>query len=81
MHETPPPYYSLEYNRVAERKNKTLKDMMNAMLVSSIAPLNLLGEAILSACHIQSKIPYKNTSKTPCELWKGYVPNITYLKM
>ena len=51
------------------------------MLVSSIAPLNLWGEAILSTCHIQSKIPYKNTSKTPCELWKGYVPNITYLKM
>ena len=32
--------------------------MMNAMLVSSGAPLNLWGEAILSVCHIQNRIPY-----------------------
>ena len=54
---------------------------MNAMLVSLGAPLNLLGEAILSACHIQSRIPYKKTDKTPYELWKGYAPNISYLKV
>ena len=29
------------------------------MLVSSGAPLNLWGKAILSACHIQNIIPYK----------------------
>ena len=38
--------------------------MMNAMLVSSGAPLNLGEEAILSACHIQNRIPYKKTGKT-----------------
>ena len=42
--------------------------MMNAMLVSSRAPLNLWGEDILSACHIQNKMPYKKTGKTPYEL-------------
>ena len=26
-------------------------------------------------------IPYKKTSKTPYELWKGYAPNIVYLKV
>ncbi|RVW42780.1 hypothetical protein CK203_079970 [Vitis vinifera] len=80
IHETTPPY-SLESNGVGERKNGMLKDMMNAMLVSLGAPLNLLGEAILSACHIQSRIPYKKTDKTPYELWKGYAPNISYLKV
>ena len=55
--------------------------MMNAMLVSLGAPFNLWGEAILSACHIQNRIPYKKTSKTPYELWKGRAPNIAYLKM
>ena len=54
---------------------------MNAILVSSRAPLNLWGEAILSPCHIQNRIPYKKTGKTPYELWKGYAPNIAYLKM
>ena len=51
------------------------------MLVSSGAPLNLWGEAILSACHIQNRIPYKKTSKTPYELCKGCAPNIAYLKV
>ena len=43
--------------------------------------MNLWGEAILYACHIQNRIPYKKTSKTPNELWKGYAPNIGYLKV
>ena len=55
--------------------------MMNAMLVSSGASLNLWGEAIISACHSQNRIPYKRTGKTPYELWKDYAPNIAYLKV
>ena len=43
--------------------------------------MNLWGEVILSVCHIQNIIPYKRTGKTPYELWKGYAPNITYLKV
>ena len=75
------PHYSPEPNGVVERKNRTLKEMMNAMLVSSRAPLNLWRKVILSACHIQNRIPYKKTSKTPYELWKSYAPNIAYLKV
>ena len=40
IHKTTPPY-SPESNGVVERKNKTLKEITNAMLVSSGAPLNL----------------------------------------
>ena len=67
IHEVTPPY-SPESNGVAERKNRTFKEMMNAMLVSSAAPNNLWGEALLSACFIQNRIPHKNTDKTPYEL-------------
>jgi len=49
IHEITHPY-SPESNGVAERKNRTLKEMMNSMLVSSHAPNNLWGEALLSAC-------------------------------
>jgi len=80
IHKVTPPY-SPESNGVVERKNRTLKEMMNAMLVSSSAPDNLWGEALLSACHIQNRIPYKQMGKTPYELWKGYKPNLDYLKV
>ena len=59
--------YSPKSNGVAERKNVTLKKMMNSLLVSASAPNNLWGEAILSACHLQNGISYKKTSKTPYE--------------
>ena len=49
-------------------ENRTLKEMMNSLLVSVLAPDNLWGEAILSACHLQNRIPYKKTSMTPYEL-------------
>ena len=40
IHETTTPY-SLQYNGVVERKNHTLKEMMNAMLISSGLPQNM----------------------------------------
>ncbi|CAH9136877.1 unnamed protein product, partial [Cuscuta epithymum] len=80
IHEITPPY-SPESNGIAERKNRTLKEMMNALLISSGAPDNLWGEAILSACHLQNRIPYKHNKRTPYELWKGHAPNLKYLKV
>ena len=43
------------------------------MLVSSSTPNNLWGEAILFL--------YKKNGKTSYELWKGYTPNLKYLKV
>ena len=80
IHEVTPPY-SPESNGVAERNNMTLKEMMDSLLVSASTLNNLWGEAILSTCHLQNRIPYKKTSKTPYELWKGHAPNLKYLKV
>ena len=51
IHQTTAPY-SPQQNGVAEHKNITLKEMMNALLLSSGLPQNLWGEVILSANYI-----------------------------
>lgn len=57
------PLYSFESNGVAGRKKKTLKQMINTLLVNSSAFDNLWWEPLLSVCHIQNRIFYKKTSK------------------
>ncbi|KAL0366308.1 UNVERIFIED_CONTAM: Retrovirus-related Pol polyprotein from transposon TNT 1-94 [Sesamum radiatum] len=80
IHQTTAPY-SPQSNGIAERKNRTLKEMMNAMLIKSGLPQNLWGEAILSANHILNKVPHKDKNETPYELWKGHKPSYKYLKV
>ena len=80
IHETTAPY-SPQQNGIAERKNRTLKEMMNAMLASFGIPQNLWGEALLSANYVLNKLPHKRLDKTPYELWKGHVPSYKYLKV
>jgi hypothetical protein len=75
------PLYSPESNGVAERKNRTLKEMMNDMLISSGLSSNMWGEVILLAWHIPNKVPYKKTGKTLYELWEGRKPNLEHLKV
>ena len=51
------------------------------MLISSGVPKNLWGEALLAACYILNRIPFKDNPKTPFELWNGRIPRLDYLKV
>ena len=73
--------YTPQQNGIAERKNRTLKEMMNAMLISSGLHQNLWGEAFLSANYILNKLPHKKLDNTSYSLWKGRIPSYKYLKL
>ena len=73
--------YTPQSNGVAERKNRSLKETMNALLNSSGLPQNLWGEAVLTANFIFNRVPHRKTQQTPYEKWKGRMPNLNYLKV
>jgi transposase InsO family protein len=66
IHERTPPY-SPQSNWVAERKNRTLTYLVNAMLETSGLSKEWLGETILTVCHVLNKVPTKNKEITPFE--------------
>ena len=68
IHQVTAPY-SPQSNGIAERKNRTLKEMSNAMLLSSGMPDNMWGDAVQSANYLLNRIPRKNQEQTPYELW------------
>ena len=66
-------------NGVAERRNKTLKDMVRSMISHSNLPISLWGEALKTAAYILNKVPTKAIAKTPYELWTGKKPSLKHL--
>ncbi|GJS45049.1 zinc finger, CCHC-type containing protein [Tanacetum coccineum] len=80
IHQTTAPY-TPQQNGVAERKNRTLKEMVNSMLSYSGLSEGFWGEAMLTACYILNRTPNKNSKQTPYEIWTKKVPNLTYLRV
>src|SRR3954468_5667883 len=79
IHERMPPY-SPQSNGVAERKNRTLTDLVNAMLATAGLSKAWWGEALLTSCHVLNRVPNKNKEKTPYEEWAGRKPSLLYLR-
>lgn len=70
-----------QQNGVAERRNRTLMDMVRSMLANTNLPQNLWTEALKTAVHILNRVPSKSVPKTPFELWTGRKPSLKYLKV
>jgi transposase InsO family protein len=75
IHERTTPYTS-QQNGIAERKNRTLKEMVNTMLSYSGLSEGFWGEAMLTACYLLNRIPNKKNPITPYELWYKKKPNL-----
>jgi transposase InsO family protein len=74
--------YTPQQNGVAERKNRSLKEMANCMLQSkSLAP-KLWDEAINCAAYIQNCIPHKALKgTTPFECWIRKKPKVSHFRI
>ncbi|GJW48338.1 zinc finger, CCHC-type containing protein [Tanacetum coccineum] len=80
IHETTVPY-TPQQNRISERKNKVLKEMINSMLSYSGLSQGFWGEAMLTACYLLNRVPNKRNKITPYELWTKRKPNLNYLRV
>ena len=58
-----------QQNRVAERRNRTLMDMVRSMMSYSTLPINLWMEALKIAICILNRVPSQSVPKTLYQLW------------
>jgi transposase InsO family protein len=79
IHERTLPF-SPQSNGIAERKNRTLTDLVNAMLSTTGLSKAWWGEAILIACHVLNRVPTKNKEITPFEEWEKRRLNLSYMR-
>ena len=68
-----------QQNGVAERRNRTLLDMVRSMLSYSSLPISFWGYALETATYLLNFIPSKSVSKTPIELWNGCKPSLNHI--
>uniref|UniRef100_A0A2N9ERH0 Retroviral polymerase SH3-like domain-containing protein n=1 Tax=Fagus sylvatica TaxID=28930 RepID=A0A2N9ERH0_FAGSY len=65
---------------VAERRNRTLLNMVRSMMAQANLPISFWGDALLTVAYILNRVPSQSVSSTPYELWKGEKPNLEHLR-
>ena len=71
--------YTPQQNGVAERKNRSLKEMATCMMEAKTLQPKFWSEAIKYASHIQNRVPHKQLDgMTPFESWIGHKPYVTH---
>ena len=66
-------------NGVAERRNRTLMEMVRSMMSHSSLPISMWMYALRTAMYLLNRVPSKAVSKTPFELWTGRKPSLRHL--
>jgi transposase InsO family protein len=79
IHETTAPY-SPEMNGKAERKNRTLTELVVAIMLTSGAASHWWGEIILTVCYVLNRVPKSKEMVSPYEKLKKRQPNLSYLR-
>ena len=68
-----------QHNGVAERRNKTLMDMVRSMMSYSYLPNSFWGYALETAAYILNLVPSKSVPTTPTELWTRRKPSLKHI--
>ena len=72
--------YTTQQNGVAERKNRTIQEKANRLLIHANFQKFLWGEAVMTANFLQNRLPTSLIEKTPYELWNNKKPKLNFLK-
>ena len=73
--------YKPQHNGIAERKNRTLMDMIRSMMAYADLQIVFWGEALSTAAYILNRVKTKSKPLTPFEIWTGHQPDMTNLKV
>ena len=67
-----------QQNGIAERRNKTILDMMRSMLSDLLLPKSFWGYALQTVVYLINRILSKSIPKTPFELWTCHKPSLRH---
>ncbi|KAL6338345.1 hypothetical protein AAG906_018715 [Vitis piasezkii] len=74
--------YTPQQNGVAERKNRTIMNMVRSMLSEKQVPKNFWPEAVNWTAHVLNRSPTLAVKGvTPEEAWSGVKPNVDYFRV
>ena len=74
--------YTPQQNGVAERKNRTILDMVRSMLKAKHLPYEYWAEAVTCAVYILKRCPTKAVmNRIPEEAWSGQKQTVTHMRV
>nr|GEV96842.1 hypothetical protein [Tanacetum cinerariifolium] len=72
---------TLQQNKVAKRKNRTIIEAARSMLVDSSLPVTFWAEAVNTACYVLNRaLVTKTHNKTPYELLNARSPRLDFMR-
>lgn len=74
--------YTPQQNGVAERRNRTIMNMVRCLLKEKDLPKFLWAEAVVWACHVLNRTISRILDKrVPEELWTGVKPSVSHFRV
>ena len=68
-----------QHNGVAERRNRTLLDIVRSMIGKASLPKSFWGYALETVVYILNKVPCKSVKVTPYEIWTNKKPYLSLM--